>query len=363
MFYESCGAVEEVLKVATNAVYCPCHNHILNNSLSASSDVQIIRNAVGNMKEVILFFNALAKRSNTIKKVMGSQLSGLCETRWVERHDGVLQFRIAFPKIIETLNHISQWRDPKTSSKANTLIHALCESNFLVAVVCLSDVLSNTQTLSYFLQKKQIDIKSAQGMIQDTLKLLGKKRENSENKFETLFKEIRKIANNIDMEIKIPRVARTQKNRDNYPGKDPLAYFRQAVYIPLLDNVIMDLKNRFSKETLNLYSFSVLFPDSVSSKNSTLSKEAVSKLCERYSIFFKDNLEVLERSLISELEMWNIQCERKKYDSSRSLMQLLDCCDVEVYPIIHSLFQILLTLPSSGATAERSFSTLKRIPI
>lgn len=361
MVSETCGAVEEVLKVATNAVHCPCYNHYLNNSLSASSDVQIIRNSVGTMKETISFFNASAKRSNTLRKIMGGQLCGLCETRWIERHDGVLQFRVLLPKIIETLNHVSQWQDSKTSSKANALKIVLCESNFLVAVVCLSDVLNTTQSLSYFLQKKQIDLKSAQDMVQDTLKLLQRKRENCEEKFRSFFEEVKNIANDIGVEIKMPRVARIQRNRDNYPVNGPETYFRQAVYIPVLDNVMTDLKNRFSTEALDLYSFSVLFPDSVTSKDSTLSKEAVKKLCNRYSTFFKECPEVLEISLTTELEMWHMQCDRRNYDSSISAMRLFNCCDVEIYPLLHTLFKIFLTMPSSGASAERSFSTLKRL--
>ena len=39
----------------------------------------------------------------------------------------------------------------------------------------------------------------------------------------------------------------------------------------------------------------------------------------------------------------------------------LDECDREIYPIIHSLLHVLLTLPVSVATAERSFSTLRRL--
>ena len=84
---------------ATNSVHCPCHNHILNLSLAKSSKVQAVRNAVGTMKEVIGFFTASAKRNDVLKKHLGHQLSGLCETRWVERHDGVMQFRVSLAKI------------------------------------------------------------------------------------------------------------------------------------------------------------------------------------------------------------------------------------------------------------------------
>ena len=66
-----------------------------------------MRNAIGTMKETIAFFTASSKRSHTLKHTLGHQLSRLCETRWIERQDGVLQFRNLLPKIIETRNAVS----------------------------------------------------------------------------------------------------------------------------------------------------------------------------------------------------------------------------------------------------------------
>lgn len=56
-----------------------------------------------------------------------------------------------------------------------------------------------------------------------------------------------------------------------------------------------------------------------------------------------------------------MQCDKETYSSSTSDIQLVDCCDAQVFPLLHTLLKMLITLPSSGATAERSFFTLKRI--
>jgi hypothetical protein len=42
-------------------------------------------------------------------------------------------------------------------------------------------------------------------------------------------------------------------------------------------------------------------------------------------------------------------------------LEVLDVCDVDMFPAIHTLIHILATLPVSVATAERSFSTLRRL--
>lgn len=103
MVSEVCGAVKTVQEEAINAVFSPCSNHRLNLSISQTSKVKSIRNAVDIMKETISFLGASSKRSVPIKKILGHKLSGLCETRWIERHDGVLQFRESLPLIIKAL--------------------------------------------------------------------------------------------------------------------------------------------------------------------------------------------------------------------------------------------------------------------
>lgn len=68
------------------------------------------------------------------------------------------------------------------------------------------------------------------------------------------------------------------------------------------------------------------------------------------------------RVLNRELELWNLKWEREKFDISYMCsIKLLQFCDVEIFPTIHGLLRILATLPLSVASAERTFSTLRRI--
>ena len=101
------GAVKEIQKVATNAILSPCHNHMLNNSLSKCSKVKIIEKSVSAMKETISFFS-FPKRNTALLAFLGKKLSHLCETRWTERHDGVLQFVTNLPDVIACLDEMSE---------------------------------------------------------------------------------------------------------------------------------------------------------------------------------------------------------------------------------------------------------------
>lgn len=99
MVSEDYGAVTTIKKECPIAVYCPCFNHALNNSLAQTSKIVPIRNTIGTLKEIIAFFNASAKRHLVLENISAKQLTGLCQTRWIEMHDGVLQFKSAIPKV------------------------------------------------------------------------------------------------------------------------------------------------------------------------------------------------------------------------------------------------------------------------
>lgn len=83
------GAASEIQKVATNSILCGCKNHALNLSISKCNKVQNVRNGIGTLKVITRFFNSSSKRTIILKKVLGHQMKGYCETRWVERHESI----------------------------------------------------------------------------------------------------------------------------------------------------------------------------------------------------------------------------------------------------------------------------------
>lgn len=62
---------------------------------------------------------------------------------------------------------------------------------------------------------------------------------------------------------------------------------------------------------------------------------------------------------MAELKMWNIKLA-SNCDFKNSI-EALQICNKDIYPNIYFLFKILVTLPVSTTTPERSFSTLKRL--
>ncbi|KAL4090749.1 hypothetical protein QTP88_025526 [Uroleucon formosanum] len=131
MVSEDCGAVTTIKKKCSIAVYCPCYNHALNNSLAQTSKIVPIRNTIGTLKEIIAFFNASAKRHLVLKNISTKIFTGLCQTRWIEM-------------VIEALTDISYWADRISSSKASILLAVICNSDFVISFLSTADILKLT---------------------------------------------------------------------------------------------------------------------------------------------------------------------------------------------------------------------------
>ncbi|XP_022160331.1 zinc finger MYM-type protein 1-like [Myzus persicae] len=361
------GAVQQIQQFAKNAVHSPCSNHALNLCISKSSNIQLIRNCVGVIKETISFFNLSAKRNFVLKKYLTGHksLSSLCETRWVERHDSVMEFKNSLVNIVETLTEISQWNDITSSAKAKMLISALCTCDFILSLNSLSQILSVTYPISKILQKRDEDVVTASTHINCVIDVLQKYRSSCEDKFKSLFEESKLVFEKLDVEMKLPRLVGRQTHRGsiNSGSKDPLDYYRINMYIPLLEGILEDLKYRFlSKENENIVTLMLLIPScmiKIKYEETCTTFKKIIQVITCYSFFEH----VPEERINGELGLWYAKWSKQETEGKnicKNALDALDECHHDVFPILHEVLCIICSLPISVASAERTFSTLRR---
>ncbi|KAJ8866402.1 hypothetical protein PR048_032245 [Dryococelus australis] len=235
---------------------------------------------VGGLHKTVQLSQLVTRPLTQFSKLLGKdrQLVGLCETRRAERHDSSLQFCKALSEIAAALECVSMWEDSGSASKAKSLQSAISESDFIAAVVSLSDLLITTLQLSRILQKKKkktLDLKTAEEMLCHTIITLKAKRGNCEQGFLRLLGEARDIALELGTELKASKALSAA-------------------------NTGRGLRNG-----------------------------------GRRSI--------------------------EEDSSQKAVIEFLSECDRDAFPVISTLLRVLATLPVSEATAERTFSTLKRI--
>lgn len=310
------GAVKTIQLIAKNAVHCPCANHALNLAISKSSTVQCMRNNVGLLKEIISFFNMSSKRNFVLKTVLNGkpQLKSLCETRWVERHDSIMIFKASIPQIIEALTNISEWSEQDSSSKAKLLLTAMCTCEFIISIEILSNLLSVTAPISKILQGADNDVLAAFDCIQDVISILENKRTQCEKVFQKLFEDSSLLMKDLYIEIKTPRLSKYQTNRSNHQSKSTEEYYRVSAFIPLLDNVLEDLKSRFlNKKNKTIMILIQLIPKHIIH----IDDKMIDTITETIITHYKFDDEALEESqLKNEIEMWKEKWNRIKSEGN-----------------------------------------------
>lgn len=356
--------VQAVIKESyPKALYTHCVSHSLNLCLSDSSKIQDIRNAFGVISDVCNFFHTSAKRSEILRKNINilkpdtrtTKLKTLCETRWVVRHEAVLLFKDFLNPIVAALESIQMdLQGSESARKANYLLHCICKFHFLICLLVLCKTLSLTYNISEYLQSKNIDLVSASDRIYSVKTILEGMRTDSEIKFESVYKEAKQVADDLNTEETVPRICGIQKNRPNVTFATKEEYYRRVVYIPYLDDFISSLNERFLSQKDNVVSLQHVIPTSAVDKPFSVIAPAVN--------FYKDDLCGFLDVVEGEWELW--QTKWSSTESKRrpaTALEALMNCDKTIFPNIRQLLKILAVLPVSTSTTEISFSTLRRL--
>ncbi|XP_026819497.1 52 kDa repressor of the inhibitor of the protein kinase-like [Rhopalosiphum maidis] len=327
-----CGAAITIQKSAKNALICPCLNHSLNNNLSRSNKIQ--------------------------------SLTSHCITRWIERHDSVLQFINDLPIILKSLTEISTWYDISTSSKANSLCKTIQDSEFVMCIFSLNDIMCLTRPLSILLQTKNLDLFSATTKIKELREVLSTKRNDANQCFNIIYNNVVEMMSKLGTELKLPRTTKRQTYRNNIEvnPEDSQGYWRISIYIPILDEVIKDFDNRFSSDNMQCFNLNFLMPLNLMKcfKNTEQLNQSIKDISNQYSELFGESIFSIEQKLKGELNLFE---NKLKSDTDlttiTSAITFLDKLDCDYFPVFSLFIKILITLPISIATAERSFSSLR----
>lgn len=161
---------------------------------------------------------------------------------------------------MEALSDIKCWTDNNSSKKSNTLELMICNSEFIVSLFSLIDILKLTLPVSRILQSVSLDVESAKFVIEGVIEVLNEKRIDSQNVFKDIFIEACDMAATLGFEIKLPRLSNMQINRSNHPAQNAEEYYRRSIYIPLLDGVASDIKIRFSPDVIGAFDLRLLIP-------------------------------------------------------------------------------------------------------
>ena len=247
------------------ALYVHCASHCLNLAVVSSLEEVSIRNMIGVVNCVSLFFSAHLKRQRKLEEaVVATQpessvhkLKDLCCTRWIEHIDDLDHFLTLHSSIVACMETISlegssKW-SPDSLTDASTLLLALSTTDLLSALVITTVCLRYMLGLTHSLQAEAKDIVQAVSVVNNIISILRALREDVDKFDSKCFAEVQRMCDNVGVEPSLPRLCGRQCHRSNVPAQSPSEYYRRTITIPVLDHLLSQLETRFRKQLYKVF--------------------------------------------------------------------------------------------------------------
>ena len=243
---------------------------------------------------------------------------------------------------------------------------------FALMAVFWHRILNQFHRTSKYLQKVELDLNTANNMLQSLVTYVQALREDFEN-IECEAKELSSLViqtySDLDKRKRTQRLADSQRQIQNLEGTDK---FRICTYYVIIDKLIAELKKRSSayNEFIKLFGFLANL------KN--LGKNDLQRSAENLVGAYKKDL---ENTFVLELELFvailkeqppqlfsnrihESLCEKGKGISLcpiKVLNWMVDKNITEIFPNVFIAYRLFVTAPIANCESERSFSVLKRI--
>ena len=134
-------------------------------------------------------------------------------------------------------------------------------------------------------------------------------------------------------------------------GLQVILYDISAIYFPLVDHLVQELNDRLLSQE-NRFLGRYLVPAKLNAFNSRVQD----KLYETYKTDLSE-----KRDFDNEILRWQTKWSHSSDEKPVTLTEALQHANPDLYPNVVTIITILLTMPVSTATPERSFSTMRRV--
>ena len=238
---------------------------------------------------------------------------------------------------MEDYKDYADW-DPSSKSDAQQILASISTFDFAVVFMTVYQY-GHLSGLTVKLQSTTLDIIQAHKEIQEVKDTYQQEREkvHEENKgtgYDRIFNQAVQMAEKVGATPCMPRVTKRQQHRSAVSADTPLAYYRTNLAIPLLDYVLSDFGERFSKLSVTAASLLGIVPSVVCDSKVTCN---IQDAVETY----RDDLPSPE--LVSqELLRWKLRYSRippKERPSSPAAVQSNNAMP-RIFQILGSFFKL-----------------------
>ena len=298
--------------------------------------------------EVLYFLTSSPKRlqvylDNTASG-NGPRLQRMCETRWSQHAECVTQSIDNYTSIMATLSQMSNDSDQNTSSSAFSYLKTMSLFDFIITIYACQSILPHLTPLSDHMQNPHCDLVIASSRAETLCSLMEKKR--SDTTWSNIWHSSTHLAGEQNIPVIKPRTAGRQIHRANTPAQIVEDYWRLNLFYPFIDQLIVELQDRLCKPLPRLKA-QYLLPSHISELNTELWQDVK-----------KEYDSLLPQSAIVDVELEGWKHGIGSGAVKAENLQEAVFASQFMFPNIHTILKVLLTMPVSAAMAERSFSGL-----
>lgn len=208
------------------------------------------------------------------------------------------------------------------------------------------------------LQQKAMDLLKAKDELALLKSVLEDMSTDIDNRHHNLYQEAVTIARQVAVQPEMPRIAQRQMHRNNAPAATPEGYFKINLTRVFLDHVLQQLNTRFQDDVFVCYKGISIIP-SVLLATDPAWKANVLEFCNHYRQDIP-NYAGLQAELLLWERLWKGRDNRGDIIPD-SLEATLKDIDKDAYVNIYSMLKVLITIPISSASCERSISSLRNL--
>ncbi|XP_037743601.2 zinc finger MYM-type protein 1-like [Chelonia mydas] len=367
------GVQQIILDINPRAFFIPCSAHLLNVVVSDAAKCCLEATAFFDLvQRVYVYSSASTRRWEVLTHhVSNLTVKPLSETRWESRIDALKPLRYQLGDIYDALLEIYDDTTLTGSSgnmsqvDAKDLAKAISSFKFLVSLVVWYDILFEINMISRQLQAKEFDISDAINQLGEIKKFLVGHRIDTD--FEKTLVDAGELAEELDvLALFEPDTICIREKRkqftyeaDDKPIYNPKEKFKVNFYFAVIDTTVYLVEERLTLMQQISSVFGFLYDDY--SLQNTRPKQIM-----EHCLNLEQALQHGESKDIDAFDLCNeLQAITRRVQKTASPQDVLNFLwknklTDSVSNTVTAL-RILLTLPVSVASGERSFSKLKLI--
>ena len=363
------GVATRIAKEQPAALSVHCLAHCINLCVQdAARKIGPIRDALDLSMEIIQLIKMSPKRQVLFEQIKnaegrcGTGIKPLCPTRWTVRAAAMKAILDNYGTLQEVLEEVSQGSDEYARKAAGLL--ALMEKFSTLFGLRLSHlVFSTTDRLSAALQKKSATCEDSQMAANVCLQVLSDLRKDED--FTAFYEDCQAAGKDVCGPPALPRFRRPPQRVDDgradtaHQFAHPTDFFRQ-IYFESLDFVSCEIQGRLKQKNLQI----------VKDIEDILKKSARGvpmEISPEIKSLYAEDIDM--RQLEAQLTMLPSAQHFKDKGTAEQVASIADITQLmNEEPILKTmlcevdkLLKLYMTVPVTTATAERTFSALKRV--